>query len=96
MSFLSRFGWSPWSLSNITPPWGPRPSIYRHITAHIREAGPGLAAGGEELSDESRVRADNQLAWVPGAMDGVFSHHLGPAEASEVAGAVFDALEAPA
>ncbi len=94
MSFLSRFGWSAWNLSDVAPPWGVRPSIHRHIATHLSDAGPGLTPGGDELPDEARVRGDSQFGWVPGAMDGAFGHHGGPAESDAAVSAVSEALEA--
>ena len=65
MSFLSRFGWSLWSLSNLEPPWGARLSIHEHVRAHLRDDAAGLAPGGDELPDEARVRGDSQFGWRP-------------------------------
>ena len=93
MSFFSRFGWSSWSLDDITPPWGDQPSIYRHITAHLRDA-PGLAPGGDTLPDDARLRERSGFGWAPGAMDGAFGHHGSPESAEETAAHVFDAFRA--
>lgn len=74
-----------WDIQSVKPPWGTRPSIYQHILAHIRPGEPGLSEGGEKLPDEELVRGDSQFGWAAGALDGVFGHHTGVAEASEVA-----------
>ena len=73
-----RFFKSPqWDIETVNPPWGARPSIYRHILSHIRPGEPGLLEGGEALPDEERVRGDSQIGWAAGALDGVLGHHAG-------------------
>ena len=94
MSFLSRFGWSPWSLSNVEPPWGARPSIYDHVRAHLRDDAAGLAPGGDELPDEARIRGGSQFGWAPGALDGAFGHHGSPGTVEQAVEQIFDALGA--
>lgn len=60
-----------------TFPWDAHPSIYEHIKAHIRPGQNGLAEGGDTLPDEERIAGKSQVRWAAGAMDGVFSHHVG-------------------
>ena len=51
------------------------PSIHAYIVAHTPPTGPGLLEGGDRLPDE--VDPAGGIAWAPGAMDGVLSHHMG-------------------
>ena len=74
------FGNSTWSITNVTPPWQNRPSIYWHIINHLKQDSCGLTEEGEELPDEEKVRGDSQIGWVAGALDGVFGHHGGSDE----------------
>ena len=86
--------WS-WSLAGIEVPWGERPSLYRHILAHIRPGEPGLAPGGESLPDWGFVE-DGQPDdhWTPGALDGVLGYHSEGVEPEEIAREVLEALRA--
>ncbi len=69
-----------WNMYDVDPPWwGDRPSLFRHIQAHIRPGESDLVEDGETLPDEERARGESSIGWVPGAMDGVF----GPAEDAE-------------
>ncbi len=56
-------------------PFPELPSIYAHISAHLREDGPGLLEGGDTLPDDALVRSDAGFGWAPGAMDGAFVRH---------------------
>lgn len=85
--------WS-WSLEGIEAPWGDRPSLYRHILAHLRPDEPGLAPGGEALPDQGLVEEGQPIRWAPGALDGVFGHHTEAGEPEETAQEVLDALRA--
>ena len=85
--------WS-WSLEGIEAPWGNRPSLYRHILAHIRPDEPGLAPGGEDLPDRQLVEEGQPIRWAPGALDGVFGHHSEGVEPEETAREVLEALRA--
>lgn len=69
-----------WSISDIEPPWGSRPSIYWHVLNSVKEDELGLPESADELPDELIIRGDNQFSWAPGAMDGVFGHHAGGSE----------------
>jgi len=83
-----------WSLEGVAPPWGDRPSLYRHILAHIRPGEPGLALGGDELPDQELVEEGQPVHWAPGALDGVFDHPIEGREAEETAEEVLEALRA--
>jgi hypothetical protein len=62
-----------WDLHDVELPWWvDRPSLYRHVRAHIWPDETGLAEDGETLPDEERVRGESKIGWAPGAMDGVF------------------------
>jgi len=63
-------------------PWDRHPSIYEHIQSHVDPDRPGLRDGGSELPDEEPM--SGKLRWAPGAMDGVFGHHMS-AESEEAA-----------
>jgi hypothetical protein len=60
-------------------PWDRHPSIYEFIQAHIKPGRPGLTEGAETLPDEQRMDT-GKIRWAAGAMDGVFSHHVGGQE----------------
>lgn len=68
-----------WSISDLTPPWGDRKSIYWHIANHIQEDSLGLAEGGEQLPDEGIFSGDSPFKWLAGALDSVLGH---PSEGS--------------
>lgn len=97
MSPLSELAspWS-WTLEGVESPWGDRPSLFRHVVAHIRPDEPGLAPGGEDLpDDEVDAEAEGRpLRWAPGALDGVFGHHTEGEDPEETAREVLDALRA--
>jgi hypothetical protein len=84
---------SEWDIRDVAAPWGPRPSIYEHIRAHLQTDKPGLKEGGETLPDED-MQTNEGLRWAPGALDGVFGHHSSPGEATQLAGDVLKALQA--
>jgi hypothetical protein len=65
-------------------PWHNRPSIFTHIQTHLDEAGR-LTKDGYELPDEALRNKDKPLRFAAGAMDGVFSHHVGPEETEQEA-----------
>ncbi|MEW4452173.1 hypothetical protein AB1L30_05750 [Bremerella sp. JC817] len=68
-----------------TMPWDQHPSIYEHICQHIPAEGPGLNQEGYELPDHEKVNAGKAIRFAPGALDGVFSHHVsGPDEDQQV------------
>lgn len=75
-------------------PWGGRPSVFRHVVAHVRPGEPGLAPGGEDLPDEALVREGQSLRWAPGALDGVFGHHAEDDEPEVTANGILEALRA--
>jgi hypothetical protein len=67
-----------------TAPWHNRPSIFTHIQTHLDEEGR-LTKDGYELPDEALRNKDKPLRFAAGAMDGVFSHHVGPEETDKEA-----------
>lgn len=89
-SFFSR---DKWDIESVNPPWGDRPSIYQHILANIRPGEPGLSEKGDLLPDEEIVNAGKQIRWAPGALDGVFGHHSGTSDATEIANKILKSLE---
>lgn len=89
-SFFSR---GEWDIQKVTPPWGDRPSIYRHILSMIRPE-PGLGEKGDLLPDDKILRDGNRISWAPGAFDGVFGHHAGNNEAADVAKKILASLRA--
>lgn len=71
-------------------PWGDAPSIFRHVSRHIRGSGPGLKEGGERLPDEA---AEPELSVpVAGGHDGLLIHHLGVQENEALARDIYHAL----
>jgi len=91
---LPFFSADKWDIHSVNPPWGDRPSIYQHILANIRPGEPGLGEKGDLLPDEEIVRGGKEIGWAPGALDGVFGHHVGSSEALEVANKVLESLRA--
>jgi hypothetical protein len=89
------FPFSSWNIGRVELPWGGRPSIFRHLEAHIRPHEAGLAEDGDILPDEDRVvRGAGGLRWAPGALDGAWGHHGGGATVEEIAHGVLEALRA--
>jgi hypothetical protein len=72
------------SPTSPTSPWHNRPSIFNHIQTHLDEEGR-LTKDGYELPDEALRNKDKPLRFAAGAMDGVFSHHVGPEETEKEA-----------
>jgi hypothetical protein len=91
---FSLFGNSRWDIGKVTAPWGDRPSVYRHIVAHIRPGEPGLSEGGETLPDDRFVRGDVGFGWAPGALDGALGRHFGGGNAADAPQEILDALRA--
>lgn len=87
-----RFSGHRWDIDGVKPPWGDRPSIFGHILTHIRPGEPGLGEKGDLLPDEEIVRGDKEIAWVPGALDGVIGHHADTSETAEIAGKILESL----
>ncbi len=56
-------------------PWDEKPSIYDHIQSHIAPDQPGLLEGGNTLPNDERIAQGGRLRWIPGGLDGCFSHH---------------------
>lgn len=83
-----------WDIQRVNPPWGERPSIYRHILANVRAGEPGLAEKGDLLPDDEIVRGGKEIRWAPGALDGVFGHHVGSSEAAEIANKILESFRA--
>lgn len=75
--------------ANIRAPWGRAPSIYRHVSRHIRRSGPGLKEGGQRLPDESRSA---EASAVAGGQDGLLIHHLGVRENDGLVSDIYNAL----
>lgn len=73
MGILDRFRGS-WSLVGVTRPWAVGESIYAHLRRHTDAAGK-LSELGTALPDEP-LQQPGRLNWAPGALDGVFGHHL--------------------
>lgn len=69
MRFLS---FRPWTLTDVDPPWDEE-SLYGILKVN----GPKAA-----LSERPR-RDENELGWVPGALDGVMGHHFNRADDDE-------------
>lgn len=59
-----------WDIGRVTPPWGDRPSIYRHVAARIETAGAHGWNDDEQLPDDLFVHPGSRL-WSGGAYDGV-------------------------
>lgn len=57
-----------WELNSRAAPWGNKPSIYAHISRHIRPDTRRLSDAGSRLPDEN---PDEQIRFAPGMMDGV-------------------------
>jgi hypothetical protein len=90
---------STWDPAGIPPPWGDRPSIFAHVKAHLAPGGSGLTAGGEALPDDDRVNNAGTVRWAPGALEGVFGHHVagkdGEPNAAAMTAAVAEASSSP-
>lgn len=83
---------SNWDPAGITPPWAGRPSIFAHLAAHVAPSGTGLSAGGETLPDEKPAEHSTSVRWAPGALDGIFGHHVDSKEDEARAAALMEAL----
>lgn len=73
--------------------WDESPSIYTHISGHVRPGQVGLSEGGEVLPDEGRIWAGGGLKWAAGAKDGILTHHMGGGESEERSAAANGALD---
>ena len=82
-SLLSSRGTNDLSGHNL--PWLDGKSIYDHIADHIDPQTGKLTQKGQDLPDKERRFSGTQFRWIPGAMDGVFSHHLTPEETDRIA-----------
>jgi hypothetical protein len=51
-------------------------TILSHVRAHLKPDGTGLTEAGIELPDEPQ-HALHGIRYAPGAMDGIFGHHVG-------------------
>lgn len=83
-----------WNIESVSRPWGDRPSVYQHILNHVRAGEPGLSEPGGLLPDEEIVQGDNQIRWMPGALDGTFGHHLESTEAADLSRKILEAFRA--
>jgi len=81
-----------WDPAGIPPPWGDRPSIFAHVKAHLAPGGSGLTAGGELLPDDERANSSGGARWAPGALDGVFGHHVASKDGEPDAAALMKAV----
>lgn len=74
-----------------------RPSIFEHVRAHIRQDGPGLLRGGDELPDEKTdgMTTPRGIRFAPGAWEGVQARHMDtePRDASIVAAEIYTEIE---
>ncbi|MDX6540730.1 MAG: hypothetical protein QOI71_2340, partial [Gaiellales bacterium] len=68
-------------------------SIFEHVDAHIRPGVDGLAVGGGVLPDDA-IAATGELAFAPGALEGVFAGPGDPAEVAEAVERLYTALAA--
>jgi hypothetical protein len=73
---LEKLWRSPWSLEGLKPPWGNVASIYEQICK------------GSDLCELPGTVS----GWAEGAMDGVFSHHMGPTKSEKPATEILEAL----
>lgn len=64
-------------LRRLEPLWdNSQLSIVEHVRAHLPgDESPGLTEGGASLPDEEEL--GGSFRWIPGAMDGVGTHHFG-------------------
>lgn len=85
--------WSSWSLDDVRPPWGERPSIHAHLAAGLPPDGGPLPPGARELPDEERV-SGRGVGFSAGALDALLGTHGGEHDAGETAAAALDALRA--
>jgi hypothetical protein len=92
---MSNVPFTSWNIDQVELPWGDRPSIFRHLEAHIPLHGSGLAEGGDTLPDENWVQGDGVKGprWASGAGDGIWSIHGGGTK-KETGHAVLEALRA--
>ena len=90
MSFFDRLLGRRPRLDRLPTPWGDRPPIYEAVRAAARP--DGSLPNDFELPDESG-RA-GELRWAPGALDGVMSHHAGPADTDARAAGIAEAVVA--
>jgi len=81
-----------WDPAGIPLPWGDRPSIFAHVKAHLAPGGSGLTAGGELLPDDERANNAGGVRWAPGALDGVFGHHVASKDGEPDAAALMKAV----
>lgn len=88
MSFLSNLlGGGERDLGGVRPPWGARPSICRHVAAHVPASGPGLSEGGYALPDPEPA-TEGGITWDPGGRDGIVAVTPDPAKAARVLAAL--------
>lgn len=75
---------SVWPPNFQNPPWGERKSIFDHIAMDIEpERTQGLSENGYRLPDE-RETDPASVSFAPGAMDGVFGHHVSAKSDDEI------------
>ncbi len=68
---LKRFlGGHSWGVAALLPPWGDRPSIYRHLIEYTSTDGLSLTKDGETLPDDDVFWKGSQIRWVAGGLDG--------------------------
>lgn len=83
-----------WNIDALPIPWDvTRPSIHGHVLTHIEPGKVGLREGGDRLPDEAVFSADEPaLAFAPGALDGIISHHSADTNHETRVGQIFDTL----
>jgi len=64
-------------------PWDQRPSILEFVSSHIAKDKPGMTEDGYTLPDNERVFKRSKIRCVPGAMDGITTHHMGKGESED-------------
>ncbi|RKE83575.1 hypothetical protein [Rhizobium sp. AG855] len=91
--FFKKFKKNVWPPNKQNPPWGSASSIYAHIAAHVDPARPTC------LSDEGYVLPDeqpndpNKISFVPGALDGMMSHHGASKPEDQIVSELYAALK---
>ena len=85
---VSRAGLEP----DVPPPWGHRPSIYRHIRAHLSTGPLGLTPGGQSLPDDEVFRSRSPVRRVAELPAEAFGKAWAPDE-GRMSAAIFGALK---
>lgn len=95
MGFFDRFRRAPQSVGDLKGPWGERPAIY----AFLRDAAAADGTLPEDCELPDTPEPTGGLSWAPGALDGVMTHHAGPADgtarAATIAGLIGELTRKP-